>query len=729
MALAINDRVQQTGTANTTVSFTLSGAVVGFQSFAVIGNGNTTYYSAFDASGNWEVGLGTYSTTGPTLTRNTVYSSSNSNTAVTFSGPVNVFVTYPSEKSINLDASGNATALGTITSGVWNGSTIPVAYGGTGVTSSSGANSVVLRDASVNAYANNFVASFQSITAAAGVTTLTVASAYFQRVIGSTSQTIKFPDATTLQTGHAFIVDADCTDGVYIQDGSGTQIEFVPSGGIHYFFVESNATVAGSWGRYSWIPANIEWGTNTLDLSTTVISNGTWQGGTIQSGYGGTGLTTFVGANNALYSTGASTLTAGTLPILAGGTGSTTASGARSNLGAAASGANSDITSLSGLTTPLSVGQGGTGLSSVTANRILYGNGTSALNTNVNFTYDGTTLLVGDSGGLAGATNPVISSVGGANNYVQSYIYNTTNDVNSSADFTAYPSNGSDASGWVDMGITSLNFNQAAFSVTGPNEAYLFGSSPSTASTSVTGNLVYATDSYGSQNAHQWYVGGFSQSKSAWKMQLTSTGLQLANALGTAYGGTGNTSGQAASVANALTSGTGISFSSGTTYNGSAAITINNSSPMVYPSGSGIAVVSSGASWGTTLAAPSGSIVGTTDTQTLTNKRVTARVQGTTSASTITPTGDSSDQYNVTALATTAVFAIPSGTPTDGQKLSIRILAPTTQTISWTTTAGGYRVIGTTLPTSAPAGKTIYVGCVYNAADTFWDVVAVATQA
>jgi len=134
MALVLADRVQQTGTANTTVSFTLSGSVTGFQSFAVVGNTNTTYYSAFDASGNWEVGLGTYSTTGPTLTRTTILTSSNSNAAVTFSGTVNVFVTYPSGKSVNLDASGNASTLGTIASGTWNGSTIGVAYGGTGIT-------------------------------------------------------------------------------------------------------------------------------------------------------------------------------------------------------------------------------------------------------------------------------------------------------------------------------------------------------------------------------------------------------------------------------------------------------------------------------------------------------------------------------------------------------------------------------------------------------------------
>lgn len=106
MALVLADRVRQTGTANTTVSFTLSGSVTGFQSFAVIGNTNTTYYSATDGAGNWEVGIGTYSTTGPTLTRTTILSSSNSGSAATFSGTVTVFVTYPSSKSVEYEQSG-----------------------------------------------------------------------------------------------------------------------------------------------------------------------------------------------------------------------------------------------------------------------------------------------------------------------------------------------------------------------------------------------------------------------------------------------------------------------------------------------------------------------------------------------------------------------------------------------------------------------------------------------
>ena len=99
MALVVYDRVQETTTTTGTGSVTLLGAVAGFQTFAVVGNGNTTFYCIADQGGgtNWEVGVGTYSTTGPTLTRTTIIASSNSGSAVTFSGTVNVFVTYPAE--------------------------------------------------------------------------------------------------------------------------------------------------------------------------------------------------------------------------------------------------------------------------------------------------------------------------------------------------------------------------------------------------------------------------------------------------------------------------------------------------------------------------------------------------------------------------------------------------------------------------------------------------------
>jgi hypothetical protein len=130
MALVVADRVQQTGTANTTVSFTLSGSVLGFQSFAVIGDTNTTYYSATDISGNWEVGVGTYASSGTILTRTTILSSSNSGNAVTFSGTVTVFVTYPSERAVYLDnnITGFAPVLAATNGLVTNNMTIGTSY-------------------------------------------------------------------------------------------------------------------------------------------------------------------------------------------------------------------------------------------------------------------------------------------------------------------------------------------------------------------------------------------------------------------------------------------------------------------------------------------------------------------------------------------------------------------------------------------------------------------------
>jgi hypothetical protein len=323
MALVLANRVQESATANTTVSFTLTGAVAGFQTFAVIGDTNTTYYSATDTSGNWEVGLGTYSTSGPTLTRTTIYASSNAGSAETFVDPVSVFVTYPSGRSVNLDGSGNVSALGTVASGTWQGSTIAVAYGGTGVTTSSGANSVVLRDADQNITVNRVNQANTNTTAAAGTTLLTTASSYIQTLVGTGGQTYALPDATTLTTGVAFVFNNLATGNLTITDYATATIATIPSGGAGAVFLTANATVGGTWDLHAYLPEGVTFGTNAFNLGSAVISGGTWQGGTIQPAYGGTGLTTFAGANNALFSTGSTTLTAGTLPAEAGGTGLT----------------------------------------------------------------------------------------------------------------------------------------------------------------------------------------------------------------------------------------------------------------------------------------------------------------------------------------------------------------------------------------------------------------------
>jgi hypothetical protein len=112
---------------------------------------------------------------------------------------------------------------------------------------------------------------------------------------------------------------------------------------------------------------------------------------------------------------------------------------------------------------------------------------------------------------IAGSTNPIIAMPGSANNYIQAYIFNNTNGINASSDWVAYPHNGLDSSGFIDMGINSLAFSQATYNVTAGNEGYIFMSAPAGSSTS--GNLVFATDSTGTSNSFEFYAGGFNQGK------------------------------------------------------------------------------------------------------------------------------------------------------------------------------------------------------------------------
>ena len=101
MAFVIADRVKETTSTTGTGTVTLLGAATGFQSFAIIGNTNTTCYTiASQAGTEWEVGIGTYSTSGTTLARTTVLSNSSATqpSALNFSaGTKDVFVTYPAE--------------------------------------------------------------------------------------------------------------------------------------------------------------------------------------------------------------------------------------------------------------------------------------------------------------------------------------------------------------------------------------------------------------------------------------------------------------------------------------------------------------------------------------------------------------------------------------------------------------------------------------------------------
>ena len=137
MALVLKDRVRESSSTSGTGTITLAGAATGFDSFASIGDGNTTYYAIIDTiAGDWEVGLGTYTASGTTLSRDTVLESSNSDTLVNFAANAkDVFCTYPADKSVFLAADGSLTlpgalsATGAVTGSNLNVSNWDTAYG------------------------------------------------------------------------------------------------------------------------------------------------------------------------------------------------------------------------------------------------------------------------------------------------------------------------------------------------------------------------------------------------------------------------------------------------------------------------------------------------------------------------------------------------------------------------------------------------------------------------
>jgi hypothetical protein len=140
---------------------------------------------------------------------------------------------------------------------------------------------------------------------------------------------------------------------------------------------------------------------------------------------------------------------------------------------------------------------------------------------------------------------------------------------------------------------------------------------------------------------------------------------------------------------------------------------------------SGTLAVGNGGTGATSLALAT--IATYAGTETLTNKRIDPRVVSAASALTLTPDVSAADIYAYTALAANLTINAPTGTPLDGDKLIFRLLDNgTTRTLTWNAT---YTVIGTTLPASTTANKMVYVGCIYNAANTRWDVIAVTTQA
>ena len=217
MALVLKDRVQETTTTTGTGTVTLAGAVSGFQSFSAIGNGNTCYYAIVGET-EWEVGLGTYTSSGTTLSRDTILESSNGGTAVNFSaGTKSVFVTYPAEKSIYQNASGVANLTST---------DVTTALGYTPVTD---ARTLTINGTSYDLTANR-TWSVGTVTSVAALTLGTTGTDLSSTVANGTTTpviTLNVPTASSSNRGALSSTDWTTFNGKQAALVSGTNIKTV----------------------------------------------------------------------------------------------------------------------------------------------------------------------------------------------------------------------------------------------------------------------------------------------------------------------------------------------------------------------------------------------------------------------------------------------------------------------------------------------------------------------
>ena len=181
---------------------------------------------------------------------------------------------------------GPVTTSGTITLA----GTLAVGSGGTGVTASSGANSVVLRDANSNVTANALLSGYTNFVAAGTTTVLTAASVFNWVVTGSGGQTYQLPSALTLPVGASFTFNNNQTSGtIAVNNNSATLVVSVPSGGYVTVTLLTNSLAAGTWDVHYQAPSNVSWSTNTFNVPAS-ITGATWNGNVVGPLYGGTGV-------------------------------------------------------------------------------------------------------------------------------------------------------------------------------------------------------------------------------------------------------------------------------------------------------------------------------------------------------------------------------------------------------------------------------------------------------
>ena len=299
MAFVIADRVQETSTSTGTGTIVLAGAVTGYQSFAVVGNTNTTYYTIADQAGaNWEVGIGTYYSGNVSLARTTIIASSNANAVVNFTTGIKaVFITYPAEKAVYSDASNITTITNfasanvLITGGTINGVTISnVTYSGLGTMSTQNANAVVITGGTINnvSLSNVTYGGLGTMsTQNANNVNITGGNAVFTTVNATTSTITNFSSSNVNITGGTI---------------NGVSLSNVTYGGLGTMSTQNANSVTITGGTL-----------NNVVIGGTTAANGTFTN---------LSATLIAGNGSPLSNLNASNLTSGTVGVAFGGTGS-----------------------------------------------------------------------------------------------------------------------------------------------------------------------------------------------------------------------------------------------------------------------------------------------------------------------------------------------------------------------------------------------------------------------
>ena len=726
MALVLKDRVKVTSGSTGTGTFTLGTAVLGFQDFSVIGDANTTYYTiALQSGDEWEVGIGTVTDTAGTFTlsRDTILESSNAGAAVNFSsGTKDVFVTYPAERAVYLNAAGTevtqedfdditANNISLTTGSI---STDPVAT--TDIANKRYVDEVAegleAKPAVELATTGNLVSTYDNGVSGVGATLTSTTNGAFptidgvtltSTVLGSNGVLVK-NQTTSAQNGRynlTTVGDAG-TPWVLTRCPLCDESSEIPGA---FTFVKAGTLFGGTgWVQTVLDPSTFVIGTDAI-IVVQFAGAGAFTAGTGLTLTGNVFSITNVGtagtygtasqvpvfttnaqgqvtaatptaiaiaaaavsglaASATTDTTNASNITAGTLPV------------------ARLSGSYTGITGVGTLTagtwnaTTIAPNHGGTGLTSYTVGDILFANGTTSL-TRLAGVATGNALISGGVGtapsyGKIGLTTHISGTLaignGGTGQTTAAAAINALLPAQTSQSGNYLTTNGTNPS-WAAVpapnnGTLTMNVSGTGLSGSATFTADQAGGSTftvtSNATNANTNSTVVARDASGNFSAGT-ITAALSGNAS------TATTLQTARTInGVSFNGSANITITAASP-QALTIGTGLS---GTSYNGSAAVTV----------------------------AIDSTVATLTGTQTLTNKTVTDN------SFTIQDDLDNTKRAqfqlsNITA-GNTRVYTFPNATST------LATISSVTQTFSGTTTFSG----GTVTVGSATGASTYGVG-------------------